>query len=282
MNFNVVTIVVTYNSDIDRLKKSLFALSSQCRVVIVDNSTQDSSRVKIREVCTQAGAAFLPLYDNFGIARAQNVGIDWACKHAAVDILLMDDDSVPSESLVTDLLNARMMSRSHCVVVSARTISESGEDISNRLAKSSDGLTSCTELTSSGTLIPIEVFDLVGAFDDNLFIDCVDFEWGWRAHALGVPLFLCDGVAIQHRLGQGSRFGLRIPNPIRHYYQYRNVLRMIFNSKAPLRWRFSQFFKLPVKLVLIALVADHRSDRLRYVGFGICDFISGRFGKFNH
>jgi len=220
--------------------------------------------------------------ENLGIAQAQNLGISWARECAATDILLMDDDSMPTRSLVSDLLRARKTSWIQPVVVSARAIGADGEDLSNRAADDATGMTPCSELNSSGTLIPATAFDLVGVFDDRLFIDCVDFEWGWRALALGVPPVLCDGVAIQHRLGEGLRLGLRLPRPIRHYYQYRNVLRMIVCSKALLRWRLSQLIKLPVKLVLIALLADQRSERLQYAVWGLRDFLAGRTGNFNH
>lgn len=282
MNENIVAVVVTYNSPIERLTESLSVLADQCTVVVVDNSTQSTSREEIRLICDQIGVFWLSLGGNFGIAHAQNIGIAWARKRNAIDIILIDDDSIPSKSFLEEMLEARKTSRIHPVVVSARTISEDGKDISNRAPEEATGLTPCSELTSSGTIIPMVVFDRVGFFDERLFIDCVDFEWGWRARALGVPLLLCDGVTIQHRLGENTRLGFRLPSPVRHYYQYRNILITIFQSKAPLRWRFSQLVKLPVKLMLITLFADHRTHRLRYAAYGIRDFFSGRIGKFNH
>jgi rhamnosyltransferase len=224
----------------------------------------------------------MPLGDNYGIAHAQNCGITWAREHAASEILLMDDDSIPSETLVKDLLDTRRDYKVQPVVVSARIISSEGKDMSNRAADNSVTLTPCSDLTSSGTLIPLTVFDQVGLFDEQLFIDCVDFEWGWRVRARGLPLLLCNRVKLQHRLGEGTRMGMRIPSPIRHYYQYRNVSKMIVCSKAPLRWRLSQLLRLPVKLFLIALLADHRSKRLRYAAWGLRDFLLGRTGRFNH
>jgi rhamnosyltransferase len=282
MNNGVVAVVVTFNSDLERLVKSLSSLTTQCCVVVVDNSTQSSSREEIRAICAKTGAFLVSLGDNLGIAYAQNVGIAWARQRAVDDILLMDDDSIPTQSLVMDLIEARKTSQLHPVVVSARTVSENGKDLSNRSPENSVGLTPCSELTSSGTLISASIFDRVGVFDERLFIDCVDFEWGWRALALGIPLMLCDSVTIQHRLGEATRLGLRLPSPIRHYYQYRNVVMMLVNSAAPFRWRLLQLIKLPVKLVLILLIADRRFDRLRYMAWGMWDYFTGRTGKFNH
>ena len=282
VNSGIVAVIVTYNSDPARLLSLLKVLSQQCAVLVVDNSTQDISRNAIRVVCIQGEVSYLPLGDNLGIARAQNLGIAWARDRAVSDILLMDDDSIPPQSFVSDLLKARASCQIQPMVISARTVDVNGQDISNCPVQNLTGLSPCSDLTSPGALIPVVVFDRVGYFDDSLFIDCVDFDWGWRALALGVPLMLCDSVIVQHRLGEGSRLGLKIPNPIRHYYQYRNVLRMIVRSEAPIGWRLSQLIKLPVKLIMIGLVADKKIARLRYAALGVVDFIIGRTGKFNH
>ena len=280
MHKDIFSVVVTFNSDFQRLSASLEILARQCSVVVVDNSTILSSREQITFLCDSLRLMYIPLNDNCGIAMAQNIGIDFARKNGGVDILLMDDDSLPNATLVADLLKARRSSKEKLIIVSARTVNECGEDLSNSGPNGLNGLTTCEELTSSGSLIPLVIFDLVGSFDEKLFIDCVDFEWGWRAKAKGVVLYLCDNISIQHRLGVGSKFGLRIPSPIRHYYQYRNILKMIFKSKAPLRWRFVQIIKLPVKIILIAILADSRSVRLKYVYWGILDYLTKRFGKF--
>ncbi len=282
MNARVVAIVVTYNSEISRLGELLRVLASQCTVVVIDNSTQDASVDQVQNACIQNGATLISLGDNFGIAHAQNVGIAWAREREASDILLMDDDSMPPLLFVENLILERNASPIQPVVISARTINANGDDISNRAASKSPGLTPCSELTSSGALIPASVFEQVGLFDVNLFIDCVDFEWGWRALSQGIPLVLCDRVSIKHSLGESTKLGMKIPSPIRHYYQYRNVLRMIVRSRAPLRWRLSQLIKLPLKILLIAILADRPIDRIRYMAWGLFDFIIGRTGRFNH
>jgi rhamnosyltransferase len=277
----VVAVVVTYNSDFERFREALFALVKQCAVVVVDNSTKINSREEIRQLCNDVDVTLLSLGGNFGIARAQNIGISWASEHKATDVLLLDDDSIPSPNLVVDLLNVRKTWKLQPVVVSARTISSDGEDLSNQ-KKTTAKLISCNLLTSSGSLIPIAVLKIVGCFDERLFIDCVDFEWGWRCLANGVPLLLSNEIAINHRLGDGKCYGLKMPSPIRHYYQYRNILRLIFNSGAPLIWRLSQAIKLPIKLIILMFFAKHPFLRLKYAFMGVVDFFAGRTGMYNH
>lgn len=275
---NIFSIVVAYNSDIERLSNTLKILSKQCQVIVVDNSSESSQIDLVRALCATMEITIITLGENYGIAYAQNQGIKWASNNEASDILLMDDDSVPSVTLVDDLLRTRE-GLAGPVVVSARAIENDGTEIHSNFSNNSLDAIQYTELMSSGTLIPINAFDSVGFFDESLFIDCVDYEWGWRAISKGYSLYISRSAVIRHQLGEGRKVFLRMPSPIRHYYQYRNVLKMIFSSDATMSWKISQLVKLPVKLVLIALFADSRLKRLKYAGKGIFDFLNSRFGK---
>ena len=60
---------------------------------------------------------------------------------------------------------------------------------------------------SSISLIPCKVFNIVGGFDESLFIDGVDNEWCWRAwHKCGLRSFIVEDAEIGHMLGEGDRF----------------------------------------------------------------------------
>lgn len=278
MNYSVVSVVVAYNSRVEKLSKLLNVLSRQCRVIVIDNSTNMSFRESVRKECFRYCVSYISIGDNIGISQAQNVGVAWARDNNASDILLMDDDSLPTSTLVSDLLRERAGYKD-LIVISARTIDANGDDISMCHIDKRFELTPCAYLTSSGTLIPLSVFSRVGEFDPSLFIDCVDFEWGWRAIAMGFPLYLSNNVSIHHSLGEGTRFGFRIPSPIRHYYQYRNILRLIISSKAPALWRVTQLVKLPIKLLLIVFLFDRRLRRLYYALLGVAGFFLGHTGK---
>ena len=280
MRKEIFSIIVAYNSDIDRLSSTLNILSKQCRVVVVDNSTVPVKAELLQAICNTMQIPVIALGGNYGIAYAQNKGVKWAINNGSSDILLMDDDSVPSTTLVEDLLRTREKF-SGPVVVSARAIENDGTEVHSTFKKNSSDATLYTELMSSGTLIPADAFDVVGFFDESLFIDCVDYEWGWRARSKGYSLYISKSAFIRHKLGEGRKLFLRMPSPIRHYYQFRNVLKMIVASDAPIIWRISQSLKLPVKLILIALFADFRINRLKYAGKGIFDFFKSRVGKFD-
>ena len=95
---------------------------------------------------------------------------------------------------------------------------------------------------SSGTLIHRNAIEYVGLFEEPLFIDCVDFEWGWRARSLGVKLLLVREAFFSHTIGDGLHRYEQLPSPIRHYYQTRNINYMLTRNYVPKLWKMKQLF----------------------------------------
>jgi len=60
---------------------------------------------------------------------------------------------------------------------------------------------SCTNLNGSGTLMRIELFELLGGLEESLFIDHIDTEWSFRVLAHGYTLWGIPGAILQHRMG---------------------------------------------------------------------------------
>lgn len=273
---NVYAVIVAYETDPNQLDRILATVANQCGFVLADNSDDGALAREIAACVVHHGGHYLCMDGNRGIGLAQNRAINVAWSLGADAVLLLDDDSMPANDLVECLVTCSE-SLGHAVVVGANALDSGGLEISN--ARHISGpLPSCRDMMSSGTLIRHEIFDRVGPFDDSLFIDCVDFDWGWRAQRMGIALRLCRATAITHRLGEGCIAGVSYPSPIRHYFQYRNILRMMTRPHTPLIWRLSQFLKLSIKLLLIPLLMPEKVRRLRFAFAGIRDAIKGRAG----
>lgn len=277
---SVLGIIVAYHTDPARLHSILSALVPQCGFVLADNTEDAARSVAIRECVERHGGTYRSMNGNRGIGAAQNLAIGTAWDLGAGAVLLLDDDSIPSPDLVNVLASCRSPIAGELAVFCAGAKDASGKDISN-VRHLVGRLTRCRDMMSSGSFIPREVFQKVGPFDEDLFIDGVDFEWGWRARSAGLGIYVCRGTWITHRLGEGEIAGVRVPSPIRHYYQFRNVLRLMTRSSTPWMWRITQSLKLPIKLLLIAMVMPDRAKRLRFSTTGVRDAIRGRCGKFN-
>lgn len=273
---NVYAVIVTYQTDIKQLDRILAAVTKQCGFVVADNSYDADVAKEIAACVIRYGGHYLCMDGNCGIGSAQNRAINLAWSLGADAVLLLDDDSMPANDLVQCLVTCSD-SLGHSVVVGANALDSGGLEISN--ARHISGtFPRCRDMMSSGTLIRHEIFKRVGPFDESLFIDCVDFDWGWRAQRMGVALRLCRSTAITHRLGDGRIAGVSYPSPIRHYFQYRNILHMMIRPHTPWAWRLSQFLKLSTKLILIPLLMPDKVVRLRFAFAGISDAIRGRSG----
>ncbi|TNV19003.1 glycosyltransferase [Buttiauxella sp. B2] len=281
----ISVIIVAYNSDVDKLNTILGALDFSVRYIIVDNSTDLERRSDINHFCTKSGAIYVPMIGNVGIASAQNAGLAKAIELNSTDILFLDDDSIPDPSMLSVLLSGRNKCATliqNMPIVCANAVNVSGENLSVFGDSLSDGIYACRDLISSGTLINVCHIESVGLFEDKLFIDCVDFEWGWRALSLGFHIYIIENAKLNHCLGDGvaNVIPMKYPSPIRHYYQYRNILYMFCRPYAPLKWKLSQLAKLPVKFLLILFLLDEKKKRATYALKGVVDFFKNKYGSF--
>jgi len=280
---SVSAIIVTYNSNIEKLTEIVTSLNSELSYYIVDNSIDEISRTAISSLCLKLSLHYLPMQGNVGIASAQNMGIEKAISLGATDILFLDDDSVPDPSMLENLLKARQacLEKSSKIPILCANALHNGDESLNVLGEEViNGVYKCRDLISSGTFVNATHIEIVGLLEDELFIDCVDFEWGWRAQSLGYEIYLVKNAILRHRLGDGraNYIPIKYPSPIRHYYQYRNILSMLTRSYVPIAWKVSQSLRLPIKFILIFLVLDNKFKRSRYAIRGVYDFLRRKSG----
>lgn len=281
-------VIVTYNSDIERLDLILQSLSgNDIKYFVSDNSTSLEKKEAIDKLCCERGAQFIDMKGNVGIAKAQNEGISSALSAGCEDVLLLDDDSLPSENMLNELFLARSLFNKKfgiVPVVCADAIAENGNVLSKYGKEIYDDVFIYRDIISSGTLVSKNIFDVVGMHEERLFIDCVDYEWGWRAASLGVKIILCKRAILNHRLGNGrvKAINAGYGAPIRHYYQYRNILFMMGRGYVPPAWRFSQFIKLLIKPLVILVFFDKKLIRLKYAFKGVLDYVRNKYGSIDN
>jgi rhamnosyltransferase len=145
-----------------------------------------------------------------------------------------------------------------------------------------------SHLLSSGTLVSLEAFHVIGPFDENLFIDSVDQEWGWRANSRGWLCIVDESFRLRHRMGsQGPLvMGLlfTVSSPARLYYQFRNSVRLLLyyrNPHPPLHWIFKRILMLPIKFAYYSLFSSSRLQNLKFMLEGAIDGVANRGGPWS-
>lgn len=281
---SVVTIVVTFNTNVEALRTNLTGLVPPSKILICDNSTNLQIRNQLAILASSEYFYYLPMHGNKGIAYAQNRGIEFAKDLGANCILFVDDDSGPLPDMFEKLVeNYQTLVKSKAKVgaVGALAINSKGQSLSG-ISKGHGELISRPWLMSSGSLIPMSTIEQVGMMDESLFIDFVDLDWSWRARSNGYGLYLVNNAYFRHSLGVGIAnilgFKLKVPIPVRHYYQFRNALRMFLRPYVPAAWKSMQVPAFAARFILFSLFVSPRRKRIFYMLRGLMDGIIGRVG----
>jgi rhamnosyltransferase len=122
--------------------------------------------------------------------------------------------------------------------------------------------------------------------DEGLFIDHVDTEWCLRAKSQGFRLFGVPSAAMEHRIGgevRSVRLGGRVRHvslhsPLRLYCNQRNSLLLHRRGYPSLRWRLADLSRMVMRFVYYGILAEGRSENLRWLLRGIWDGIRGLEG----
>lgn len=297
----VIAVIVTYEPDFAALNVLLGALRSQVRkAIVVDNGSCTDLRSRIDPVhFAGAGCELICLPCNQGVAIAQNVGIDCARRQSASFVILFDQDSAPAPDMVAKLLGVaeeRSAAGIKLAAVGPRYtdarqdnpppfIRIRGLSVERQTCNAGDGVVEVDYLIASGCLIPIATLDEVGGMREDFFIDYVDIEWGLRAKKAGFQSFGACGATMQHDLGEAPiEFrGRKIPlhSPLRHYYHFRNAVRLYCESGLPLNWKIADGWRLLLKYGFYTLYARPRHKHWWMMSLGILHGLVGRTGKFD-
>ena len=275
----IYSILVAYNPDLEELNQAVERLKKQTDMVIVCNNSGYDVKFEDEEV------KVFNFGENLGIAKAQSIGMKWAFENGADFILQMDQDSIPNDDLVEKLLECyeKLIIEEYKVgLIGSQdydkdSLKVSKPKIDKGIYLESKNYVQMNQVISSGTLIPKTTYETIGGMNDDLFIDAVDYEYCWRAIEQGFIVVKNLDAKIGHKFGDGTKrvcgIEMIMPSPIRHYYQYRNLLLLINIQYVPLYWKSTNFIKQFLKFICLPFIFDRRKERFIYMSKGIKDGI---------
>ena len=285
MNIKIKTgcVIVLYNPNIDLLKKVIDAILNQVDCLFIADNSLTVNHIFINGL--NKNIIYQKMINNIGIARSQNIGINYFTKNNYTHIIFLDQDSIIAKGLVKQLTNDLKYLQNLSISVggvSARAMNRQNGKMYQETKKRgkifSEDLTEVNELMSSTSLIPIEMFSKVGLLEETLFIDGVDHEWCWRAKKIeNLRFFVSEKAVISHQLGEGDKFfiikNVAISTPFRTYYQYRNFFLLSRRNYVPLSWKFLNGFKYFVKLFYYPIFIQPRKEYINNIIKGVIDGI---------
>ena len=283
----VGAVVVTYHPDQD-VAGNLRLLRAQVEtVVVVDNGSPEASLQSLREACTSLALHLVENGENLGIATALNGGVKQLRGMGCTLAVLFDQDSTITEGYLQTMMRcftAAPASKRLAILVPRYVDSR----FANTLAPpvSSDG--SLEAATTSGSMMPLPIFEAIGWFAEELFIDGVDYEYSLRVRRAGYTIAECPeavllhspGTPTYHRIFGKSTIQAANYSPVRRYYQERNKIwvakRYVLTFPGFCARQFLTSLKDLVKILLFEQV---KGRKIRFFFLGIWHGLLGRTGR---
>lgn len=268
----IVCITVLYNPTADLIRNIRYYNNFIGKVILVDNSNKNNQHLFIN----MDNVDYIPLMENTGIAHAINVGIKRSTENY---ILTMDQDSTLSADLINAYLN--FLNTYDANDIGAITPQY---DTDRNHAKKLTGSKEVLLSMQSGTLFKRSTFEKIGLFNEDLFLDVVDWEYFLRMNSVGLKLIQVDDAILVHQPATTKELNLGffklkygVASPVRYYYQSRNLL---WTAK---KYRSRPLYKnLIVKWLKIVLLFNDKSEYLKLFRQGIRDAKNNKLGKIHY
>ena len=263
MNINRIgVVIIVFHPNARLLESKLKKLGNDVAVVVVDNTPNETINIE------QANITYIPLYENTGIANAQNVGIGNLLERGCTHVVFFDQDSDFTERYVRCIVDEyeRISTvRKNLFLLGPTVINKTnGEEYRSVIhsdKKADQGFVEKREIISSGSCVSVEKLNQVGVMDARLFIDYVDFEHCWRANSKGYVCGITRNVTLPHKVGNNELhfphgYRVIISAPFRYYYQYRNWLWLCRKGYVPRQWKINTCIKFMSRIIYFPFVVN--------------------------
>lgn len=281
----IAAVVVWYNPSKDNVNNIKSYIDCVDKLYVVDNSPENNLEL-IHELSNYSNVEYIELGDNKGIAYALNQGATNAYNEGYQWLLTMDQDSCLTANTIHLMLEALSETESPDQVGILAAIPSCSEQV-QKLPDTSFSIVD-TAFTS-GNMVRLEAWKKSGGWNDELFIDSVDYDFDFKVQLAGYNIVRCNGVVFLHQLGDISEFkffGKQIfistnHNYIRRYYITRNRLYMksLYSKSFPLFVSSERYANLK-DFIKILFSEKDKLRKFKSIYRGYKDYKRGRMGKY--
>lgn len=236
-------------------------------LIVIDNSNHINYDL-LHQLIPIENVTYVPLEKNEGIGRAQNIAMGYLSNF--IDkICFFDQDSWASEEDLNEVTTLLSMHSTYGLLALST-------EYSLHLDKSR--IIEVDEVISSGSIILREVFEHLGGFDEDLFIDFVDYEFCWRMRKAGYRIGIVAGTQLTHQVNSPQIYKHTISAPFRDYYVFRNAIVLLKQNRVFNRSNY--VVGLLIKRIVFEFVFNRKKiKRMGFINRGIYDGIKGKDGE---
>lgn len=260
MEPKIIAVVVTYNFD-NSIVQNLKAISDECSLLVIDNSTKEESKKQICELMRVfPHVRFIRNNSNIGLAKAYNQAVEYAKEDKADYFVTFDQDTFIKKGTIKELID----------LMNKYDLDSIGPSYGTRQNDKNE-IAHCNFLISSCNISRMKVYEHI-RYDESLFIDNVDVDFCLSLKKYGYKFARATRIFVDHALGEKyqGRFGIsfKAHSPFRYYYIFRNyfILRKKHND--------NYLRKIHIRLILDFVVIilffkrNDRKDALHYIKTG--------------
>ena len=272
MTFDKITVVINTFQSEDKINQCLDSIDRNCKVIIVENSANDSFKKKIEENypnvnCTLVG-------QNLGYAKGNNFGLSRVKTKFA---LILNPDAKLDKNAISNFLISANKVKDFSIIGPAKQKEKSFDD-SN---KEKDDLFEVDNLKGFAMFLNLESFKEIGFFDENFFIYLEEIDLCRRLKRKNKKIFLDKNIIINHLGGQSHNTSIDYEMELsrnwhwmwstfyfnkKHYGYYNSLLKVS-----------GKFFTSIVKLIFFSLIFQKKKRKIYFQRFsGLYNSIIGR------
>lgn len=218
--------IVVYNPNLVRLDENISHIIKQVHsLIIVNNASKNTTEIEAL-VEKYPTCKYIYLKENKGVAFALNIIVKECLKENIEYVITLDQDSVCCDNLVENYkkyLDLPKLGQLCCLYKDRNFIEDNLPQY--------DGVKEVNWCITSASLLNNNVWKEVGGFDENLFIDQVDYDICLSMGEKGYKIYQAGFIGFLHEIGEGKKikvgkFEIKTWNhsPIRRYYGVRNAI----------------------------------------------------------
>jgi len=293
------SLIITYNPD-NCIVEKVENLLNQCdHILIIDNCSRDKKKIKlINERFDSKQVFIIENKKNIGLSKALNQGVNYFFEKDFKYCLLLDQDSRLSKNFLPILLSTAA-TKEEVAIVSPLIISTliEGPEFSVFVKKLNnyffkkikilDGEIKEVGLNiTSGSLINIGIWNKIGRFREDLFIEGIDDEYCLKVIKNDLKIIVNGNAKLYQQYGNmKTNNKKKLWNPTNHAsYRYRYLFRnkilimKTCNVKC-IYYLLFQTMSLLKKIMTITLFEKNKLKNIVAIFKGIIDGIMGKSGE---
>lgn len=222
----------------DCLRSALALDYPDFEVVMVDNGSTDGSVEFVRE--NFPSVQVVETGSNLGYARGFNAGLEFAAARGAEYFLIMNNDTVIDPGALRALVETALH-QERAGFVTGKVYFYDHPDTLQTVGKNEDPITwngshigwgerdvgqydtveEHAFLDDVMTLVDRRLYDEVGGYNPQFFLQCEEFDWQVRAKKKGWKLHYTPGAKLWHKVSM-SMGGM--DNPVGRYFDTRSFI----------------------------------------------------------